>query len=76
VALKERGIDKLVEEAREDNKDNDATYLGRKCRSPEELLEHTTGANELSQDTNGVVYGVWETYREIRCTALASSACL
>lgn len=31
VALKDRGIDKLVEEAREDNKDNDALYLGRKC---------------------------------------------
>ncbi|RKU39718.1 Mitochondrial distribution and morphology protein 35 [Coniochaeta pulveracea] len=30
VALKDRGIDKLVEEAREDNKDNDALYLGRK----------------------------------------------
>lgn len=33
VALKERGIDKLVEDAREDNKDNDAAFLGRKkCR--------------------------------------------
>ncbi|WYZ34141.1 hypothetical protein EsH8_I_000417 [Colletotrichum jinshuiense] len=30
VALKERGIDKLLDEAREDSKDNDATYLGRK----------------------------------------------
>jgi len=30
VALKERGIDKLLEEAREDNKENDALYLGRK----------------------------------------------
>ncbi|KAK0749926.1 hypothetical protein B0T18DRAFT_322637 [Schizothecium vesticola] len=30
VALKERGIDKLVEDAREDNKDNDAAFLGRK----------------------------------------------
>ncbi|KAM7204617.1 Mitochondrial distribution/morphology family 35/apoptosis [Rhypophila sp. PSN 637] len=29
VALKERGIDKLLEEAREDNKENDAVYLGR-----------------------------------------------
>lgn len=48
VALKERGIDKLVDEAREDNKDNDATYLGRKCRFPDELLELITGANPLS----------------------------
>ncbi|KAI3527431.1 hypothetical protein CABS01_08886 [Colletotrichum abscissum] len=31
VALKERGIDKLLDEAREDQKDNDATYMGRKC---------------------------------------------
>ena len=30
MALKERGIDKLVEDAREDNKDNDAAFLGRK----------------------------------------------
>ncbi|KAL0939669.1 mitochondrial distribution and morphology [Colletotrichum truncatum] len=29
-ALKERGIDKLLDEAREDSKENDATYLGRK----------------------------------------------
>jgi hypothetical protein len=29
-ALKERGIDKLLEEAREDNKENDATLMGRK----------------------------------------------
>ena len=29
-ALKERGIDKLLEEAREDNKANDSTYLGKK----------------------------------------------
>jgi len=29
-ALKERGIDKLLEEAREDNKENDTTYMGRK----------------------------------------------
>ncbi|KAH8903230.1 UPF0203-domain-containing protein [Coniochaeta sp. PMI_546] len=33
VALKQRGIDKLLDEAREDNKENDAVYLGRKCRS-------------------------------------------
>ena len=32
VALKQRGIDKLLEDAREDNKENDATYLGRKCK--------------------------------------------
>ncbi|KAI8246696.1 Mitochondrial distribution and morphology protein 35 [Colletotrichum tropicale] len=30
VALKERGIDKLLDEAREDSKESDATYLGRK----------------------------------------------
>ncbi|PHH52766.1 Mitochondrial distribution and morphology protein 35 [Ceratocystis fimbriata CBS 114723] len=30
VALKERGIDKLLEDAREDNKENDSTYLNRK----------------------------------------------
>ncbi|KAH8880358.1 hypothetical protein GQ53DRAFT_737136 [Thozetella sp. PMI_491] len=28
--LKERGIDKMLVEAREDNKENDALYLGRK----------------------------------------------
>ncbi|KAM0284132.1 hypothetical protein ACHAQH_002120 [Verticillium albo-atrum] len=30
VAIKERGIDKLVDEGREDNRENDAAYLGRK----------------------------------------------
>lgn len=30
VALKQRGIDKLLEEAREDNKENDAIHLARK----------------------------------------------
>ena len=30
VALKRRGIDKLLDEAREDNKENDATLMGRK----------------------------------------------
>ncbi|KAL5614967.1 uncharacterized protein BROUX77_000804 [Berkeleyomyces rouxiae] len=30
VALKERGIDKLLDDAREDNKENDSTYMGRK----------------------------------------------
>ncbi|AEO67989.1 uncharacterized protein THITE_2117243 [Thermothielavioides terrestris NRRL 8126] len=34
-ALKERGIDKLLDEAREDYKENDATLMGRKkCKSP------------------------------------------
>lgn len=30
VALKQRGIDKLLEEAREDNKENDATHMGKR----------------------------------------------
>ena len=30
VALKDRGIDKLLEEAREDNKETDAAIMGRK----------------------------------------------
>lgn len=30
VALREKGIDKLVEEAREDQKENDSVYMGRK----------------------------------------------
>ncbi|KAI1505102.1 putative mitochondrial distribution and morphology protein [Biscogniauxia marginata] len=30
VALKERGIDKLLDEAREDNKENDAMHMKRK----------------------------------------------
>ncbi len=29
-ALKSRGIDKLLDEAREDNKENDATLMGKK----------------------------------------------
>lgn len=29
VALKQRGIDKLVEEAREDNRENDASHMGK-----------------------------------------------
>jgi len=30
VALKDRGIDKLLEEAREDNKETDNAIMGRK----------------------------------------------
>ncbi len=30
-ALKERGIDKMLEEAREDHRENDAANLRRKC---------------------------------------------
>lgn len=30
VALKERGIDKLLDEAREELKDSDSTYMGKK----------------------------------------------
>ncbi|CAN8105103.1 unnamed protein product [Discula destructiva] len=30
VALKQRGIDKLLDEAREDNKENDTTHMRRK----------------------------------------------
>jgi TRIAP1/MDM35 family protein len=30
VALKVRGIDKLLDEAREDNRENDASFMGRK----------------------------------------------
>lgn len=34
-ALKERGIDKLLDEAREDNRENDATLMGKKkCKWP------------------------------------------
>lgn len=34
TALKERGIDKMLEEAREDHKEHDATNLGKRCRMP------------------------------------------
>lgn len=37
-ALKSRGIDKLLEEAREDNKENDNTYMGRKCKFASGLI--------------------------------------
>jgi hypothetical protein len=30
-ALKERGIDKMLEEARDDHKENDAVHLQQKC---------------------------------------------
>lgn len=34
--MKERGIDKLLDEAREDNKENDASLMGRKkCKRSE-----------------------------------------
>ena len=50
MALKERGIDKLVDDAREDNKDNDAAFLGRKkCKSFRAFRE--TGADILGQPT-------------------------
>ncbi|KAM5364880.1 hypothetical protein ACJZ2D_011287 [Fusarium nematophilum] len=35
VALKDRGIDKLVEEAREENKENDLKHLGSKRSQPQ-----------------------------------------
>jgi hypothetical protein len=31
--LKEKGIDKMLEDAREDHKENDAANMGRKCES-------------------------------------------
>ncbi|PSR84369.1 hypothetical protein BD289DRAFT_409645 [Coniella lustricola] len=31
VALKQKGIDKLLEEAREDNRENDTVHMNRKC---------------------------------------------
>ena len=47
MALKERGIDKLLEDAREDNKENDATFLGRKkCKQDHQLtLTHAADSN-------------------------------
>ncbi|PQE14408.1 Mitochondrial distribution and morphology 35 protein [Rutstroemia sp. NJR-2017a BBW] len=33
-ALKERGIDKMLEEAREDHKENDAANMRRSCKLP------------------------------------------
>ncbi|PBP19709.1 putative TP53-regulated inhibitor of apoptosis 1, partial [Diplocarpon rosae] len=33
AALKERGIDKMLDEAREDHKENDAVLLRRRCES-------------------------------------------
>lgn len=57
MALKERGIDKLVDDAREDNKDNDAVFLGRKkCRSFWAFRE--TGADILGQPTETGFDGV------------------
>ncbi|KAL8375939.1 hypothetical protein RB595_007171 [Gaeumannomyces hyphopodioides] len=32
AALKNKGIDKLLEDAREDNRDNDAVHMRRKCK--------------------------------------------
>ncbi|KAF6817929.1 hypothetical protein CPLU01_13445 [Colletotrichum plurivorum] len=48
-ALKERGIDKLLDEAREDSKENDATHLGRKCESlrPSRLRCSTLGGSAV-----------------------------
>lgn len=33
VALQDRGIDKMLEEAREDHRENDAVHMRRKCES-------------------------------------------
>lgn len=33
AALKERGVDKLLNDAREDNKENDARLMGPKSKS-------------------------------------------
>ena len=50
VALRERGIDKLLVDARDDNKENDAAYLGkRKCKRAAHHLAATT--NLLRQTT-------------------------
>ena len=32
VALKERGIDKMLEDAREDHKESDALHMRRQCK--------------------------------------------
>ena len=34
-ALKERNIDSMLEDARNDNKETDAEHLRRKCESPQ-----------------------------------------
>ena len=48
MVLKERGIDKLVEDAREDNKDNDAAFLGRKkCKYFRASISIQTDADML-----------------------------
>ncbi|KAJ0157605.1 distribution and morphology protein 35 [Fusarium oxysporum f. sp. albedinis] len=38
VALKDRGVDKLVEEAREENKENDLKHLGPRSMIPSYFL--------------------------------------
>ena len=44
-ALKERGIDKLLEEAREDNKENDSVYLGKKkCECLASIKKESIGS--------------------------------
>lgn len=40
VALKSRGIDKLLDEAREDNKENDVRLTTPKSKSASATLDH------------------------------------
>lgn len=41
VALKQRGIDKLLNEAREDNKENDARLIQPKITTQDDLFGYT-----------------------------------
>lgn len=51
VALKERGIDKLVDEARQDQKENDAIQMGRRCKSGLSMLQTGMHIDHVLQDT-------------------------
>ena len=48
-ALKERGIDSMLEDARNDNKDTDTEHLRRKCErhGPRQTYECLEGSNSL-----------------------------
>ncbi|TLD28418.1 hypothetical protein PspLS_03374 [Pyricularia sp. CBS 133598] len=54
VALKKKGIDKLLDEAREDNKENDATHMGRRGkRSANRASPAGAGINWLHRSVFG-----------------------
>lgn len=65
-ALKERGIDTMLEDARNDNKDTDTEYLKRKC-------ELCSRSNPAHQEASDLLQELIQYYKALQNTSRAPS---